>query len=160
MGYKCTWRLTFFFGFRDSRHEIRALCIAEMGEWMKEYRWKLTSIMKNEDSAFNILTKITELYMYILSCLHLFAAHTFWVISFWSTLFGVYMIRWVLLIVSIHPFFPYHQYGINHRLSELIKTVTNDSWLAWISAVSSSYTLLKSFGSVQVLGLSRHWNSG
>ena len=25
--------------FRDSRHEIRALCIAEMGEWMKEYRY-------------------------------------------------------------------------------------------------------------------------
>ena len=24
---------------RDCRHEIRALCIAEMGEWMKEYRW-------------------------------------------------------------------------------------------------------------------------
>ena len=23
--------------YRDSRHEIRALCIAEMGEWMKEY---------------------------------------------------------------------------------------------------------------------------
>ena len=25
--------------FRDSRPEIRALCIAEMGTWMKDYRY-------------------------------------------------------------------------------------------------------------------------
>ena len=47
-------RLTLFFGFRDSRHEIRALCIAEMGEWMKEYRLKPKRITKN----LKILIKI------------------------------------------------------------------------------------------------------
>ena len=48
-------RLTLFFCFRDSRHEIRALCIAEMGEWMKEYRLKPKCITKIK---LNILIKI------------------------------------------------------------------------------------------------------
>ena len=30
--------------FRDSRPEIRALCIAEIGEWMKEYRYWCTHL--------------------------------------------------------------------------------------------------------------------
>ena len=33
----------FLCNLRDSRHEIRALCIAEMGHWMKEYRCVFTS---------------------------------------------------------------------------------------------------------------------
>lgn len=46
--------IIFFFGFRDFRYEIRVFCIVEMGEWMKEYRQKFKSIIKDKDFKFNI----------------------------------------------------------------------------------------------------------
>ena len=123
--------------FRDSRHEIRALCIAEMGHWMKEYRCAFTSFAQG--IFLHNIEIINHCYCNHNFCF--FVAPTFWVTSFWSILCGAYMIRQVLstsfnplhyiyTFIIINDYYIIYTFCFGTDKKNLFK---NQSFLGWRS---------------------------